>query len=235
MKPAILTRGVVAFLVVGMVNAARAEERLDCKALAFSDDLTNLSLAIVTSRKAHFVANRSDRAGCPSVSASCRTTAFLVANDKVVTDGAKDSSGDVCVAFIDGRGVETDGWLPAGSVKTIMAAPRWIGAWRRSASGKIDIMPKSGDTLGLTGTASWQGRGENVHSADIDAVIDARKTIQGFATRSSEFEGKQIPFERATAADCAVMMSQLGPYLYVSDSGNCGGANVSFVGLYARR
>jgi hypothetical protein len=193
-------------------GAARADERGDCSALAFSDDLSNLSLAIVTASGAHFRAK-----------------------DIVVADGAKDAAGNVCTAFIGARGLEMDGFLPAARIRTITPAPAWIGVWRRGAGNEIDIARKTGGVLALSGTATWHGQGDNVHTAEIAATIDADKATQSFAERSPESDGGQIAFEKATPDDCALFMRQLGPYLFVRDSGNCGGANVSFTGLYRRR
>jgi hypothetical protein len=193
-------------------GAARADERGACSALAVSDDLSNLSLAIVTTSVARFRAK-----------------------DLVVADGAKDSAGNVCVGYIGARSGETNGWLPAASITPVLRAPNWVGAWRRGAIGRIDITRNAGDVLELSGTATWRGHGDNIHTAEIAATIDADKATQGFAERSPESDGGQIAFEKAAQDDCALFMRQLGPYLFVRDSGNCGGPNVSFTGLYRRR
>jgi hypothetical protein len=222
----------VAILVGVMANAARAEDRPDCNGVAYSEGHSNISLGIVAGGKVHFLANGSEKAGCPSASAACRKRAFLVDDNHVVIDAETAGSAYVCASYIDARGNETDGWLPAGSVKTVTAPPAWIGAWKRDTTSAIDITRKSDNTVEIIGHATY-GQGAATHEGDIGAILDASKASQGFAT---EFAGdKQIPYEKAAPEDCAVMMSQLGPYLFVSDSGNCGGANVSFFGLYARR
>lgn len=40
--------------------------------------------------------------------------------------------------------------------------------------------------------------------------------------------------DKGDMADCAIAMIALGPYLVVEDNRNCGGANVSFTGIYQR-
>jgi hypothetical protein len=222
----------VAILVGATANAARAEDRPDCNGVAYSEGHPNVSLGIVAGGKVHFLANASEKAGCPSAGAACRKRAFLVDDNHVVVDAQTVGGAYVCASYIDARGNETDGWLPVGSVKPTTAPPAWIGAWRRDATSTIDITRKSDNTIEINGHATY-GQGAATHEGDIGAILDATKATQGFAT---EFAGdKQIPYEKATPDDCAVMMSQLGPYLFVSDSGNCGGANVSFFGLYTRR
>ena len=62
-------------------------------------------------------------------------------------------------------------------------------------------------------------------------MIDTARDTQAFALNSEE----QILLEKAGKYDCAVRLRQLGPYLFAVDNQNCGGANVSFTGLYRRR
>jgi hypothetical protein len=62
-------------------------------------------------------------------------------------------------------------------------------------------------------------------------VIDTAHETLAFAINADG----QILFEKAGRYDCAVRLRQLGPYLFAADNQYCGGANVSFTGLYRRR
>jgi hypothetical protein len=212
-----------------VVAAASAAEKRDCSSVAYDDDLSNLSLAAVAGGKVSFVANESDKAGCPSASAPCKSRAFLVDKDVVVLDGRREG-GYVCAGFINAKGEETDGWLPAASVKSASPSPNWIGVWKRDTSSKIDITRKSNDAAEVSGYATY-GVGAATHEGDIDGTIDPRQAAQSFASDGD----KQVAYEKAGQYDCAVRLRQLGAFLFVSDNNNCGGANVSFSGLYTRR
>jgi hypothetical protein len=41
--------------------------------------------------------------------------------------------------------------------------------------------------------------------------------------------------EGANGRECQVRMQRIGPWLMVEDNSNCGGAGVSFLGLYRRK
>ena len=179
---------------------------------------------------AHFLLNALDRKDCPSVAPECRSSVFLPPGATVVFDGAFTKGGLTCATAIDRRGQETSGWLPVERISQAARAPNWIGRWKRNASATIDITRRSGGKADVSGAATW-GSGAATHDGGFSAVIDAANDTQAFAVNSDG----QRPFETAGKYDCAVRLKQLGPYLFASDNQSCGGANVSFTGLYRRR
>lgn len=205
-------------------------ETLDCNGISTTDDLSNVSAGVVTAAKVNFLVNQSDKPGCPSAAATCQRHGFLLAGNTVAYDNGATKTGLVCAAFIDTKGRETDGWIPLAALKPLTAPPNWIGKWKRDTSGEIDITKKSATDVAVSGNATW-GSGAATHEGDIDADIDPRKAVQSFAISGD----KQIAYAKADQYDCAVMLKQVGPYLFVNDNNNCGGANVSFSGLYLRR
>ncbi len=208
---------------------ASAAEKRDCSSIAYDDNLSNLSLGAISGGKVNFVANESDKIGCPSTGAACKSRAFLIDKDVVILDGRRERA-FVCAGFVNAKGEETNGWLPAASVKPAAAPPNWIGVWKRDTSSKIDITFKSIDAAEVSGSATY-GVGAATHEGDIDGTIDPRQTVQSFALDGD----KQVAYDKAGQYDCAVNLRQLGAFLFVSDNNNCGGANVSFAGLYTRR
>jgi hypothetical protein len=44
-----------------------------------------------------------------------------------------------------------------------------------------------------------------------------------------------IPFEKADEGECRVRMQRFDSWLMVEDNDGCGGAGVSFTGLYRRK
>ncbi len=224
-------RSLIAAAAFLAVTSGAGAGALDCNHVVYEDDLSSLSLGRVSpGGRANFVLNALDRKGCPSAGPECRSSAFLLPGDAVVFDSGFAKGGLICVTFIDRQGQETSGWLPAARVSPAASAPNWIGRWKRNASAEIDIARKPGGKAEVSGSATW-GSGAATHDGGVSAVIDTAHDTQAFASNA---EG-QIPFEKAGQYDCAVRLKQLGPYLFAADNQSCGGANVSFTGLYRRR
>ncbi|HEX3808940.1 MAG TPA: hypothetical protein VHW02_04505 [Rhizomicrobium sp.] len=220
----------LAVIFLAACGSAHAADKLDCNGIGYEAGMGNLALGTVTGAKTNFIANQSDKPKCPSADASCTRRGYGLAGDQVVVDTDGGTKGYVCVAFIGAKGVESDGWMPVDNVKIMPAVVNWVGKWKRDTTGEIDITKKSATTAEVSGTATY-GEEERQHDGEIDAVIDSRAAFQSFATSGD----KQIAFAKAGQYDCAVEMRQFGNYLYVNDNENCGGANVTFSGLYAKR
>jgi hypothetical protein len=152
----------------------------------------------------------------------------------VLFDSSSTKTGFVCSTYIGKAGRETDGWLPAASIKPVAAPPPdWIGKWRRDTSASIEIKHKSASAAELSGDAMWQGQSGVPNVGDISATIDPRQTVQGFGTASDE--QTQTAYGKGDPQACAVIFKQLGPYLFASDNNTCGGMNVTFSGIYVKR
>lgn len=214
-------------------GAAQAADKGDCNAPEGNGTLSSIALAAVTTPKANFIANETDKAGCPSADVTCQKKAFVVAQNLVLIDNATARTGFVCAAYVNAKGRETDGWLPVTALKTVTSAPDWIGKWKRDTSANIEIKRKSAAAADLDGDALWQGQSGVPNVGDISATIDPRQTVQGFGTASDE--QTQTPYGKGDPQACAVIMKQLGPYLFASDNMYCGGMNVTFSGIYVRR
>lgn len=231
MEPKLLARVLPAgLLLVAGVATAHAQDAPVCNSISDDSDLSDIALGAITDKKVHFLANDYDKPGCPSADKACRRKAYLRAGDKIVFDTDVANGGYVCATYVDERGNETTGWLPNESVKAETAKPRWFGRWDRYGSAEIRIARATDRRAEVSGSATW-GSGAATHEGSIDGTIDPSQLVQGFANDGD----KQVAFEAAGQYDCAVKFKQLGRYLFVADTGNCGGANVSFSGVYIRR
>jgi hypothetical protein len=94
---------------------------------------------------------------------------------------------------------------------------------------EVDIKRKSPAKATASGSAT-AGPSDAPHEGDFEEDIDTRKTTQAFSQNE-----KDDSFAKATADDCVIVMRQLGPYLLATDDVHCGGADVTFAGVYVKR
>ncbi len=100
----------------------------------------------------------------------------------------------------------------------------WVGAWRqgrRYVSGGLVEIKADGDKL------------------HVDAGIlfpTARDFHNGEFQGDVTLEGSTLSFtDGYDDSGCHVRMQRIGPWLLIEDNGNCGGAGVTFTGLYRRK
>ena len=97
----------------------------------------------------------------------------------------------------------------------------WLGEWR--AYDNVIRISKSKEAGGLAikGEATW-GSGSRTHTGELD--YDAKPSAD------------KMKFGDGTDdLDCQVTMQLVGKLLVVGDNLHCGGANVSFSGVYQRK
>src|SRR5262249_38713040 len=203
------------------------------------DEKHPLTLAKVTaSPRVNFVKSPYDdefkAATCPAATDACRKKSYLVTGDLVLVGRTQ---GDfTCVAYqqpAPRRPSFTEGWLPRTALThvapaTSTAVTDWIGTWEHP-HGTIEIKgggiggrpPNEGFLLGSTGPDFFKRAvlGPVMAAEDLNAVIEA-----GWKPIEKDFERRAQGRTRG-----------IGPYLRVEDNGGCGGAGVSFTGLYRRK
>jgi hypothetical protein len=201
-----------------------------------------LSLGRINARspRTYFVANRAEAGDCPSAAAKCRKPSYLAPGDRVIVSRANGAF--ACVDFIDAKRIPHPGWLPAGAVDREVTSPPtltdWSGAWSEIEA-RIRLKPSSkAGALAISGEATWGGldperiKSGAVHIGSIEGVAAPVGASLSFAMGDND---ATLPVDQGKDADCKVWMRRLGPYLLVSDNKNCGGANVSFQGVYTRK
>ena len=169
--------------------------------------------------------------GCPALTASCRRGAYLVRGNQLLIGEVRGAL--VYAAYTDGGGTATIGWLPKASVARI-AVPKqtiaaWIGSWNYDYT-TIDITRGLGPgRLKAIGMAVWGMHDpERVRRGGINTGdFEGEATLTGDRIRFGPTSGSED-------SDCRVSLRLIGPYLAAADNGNCGGANVSFTGVYRR-
>ncbi|KQY27423.1 hypothetical protein ASD38_18800 [Caulobacter sp. Root487D2Y] len=157
--------------------------------------------------------------GCPDAP-SCRLKSYLVVQDEVLV--SKVENGWACAWY--GRGDRhTVGWLKKADLVKSAVAPSgegdWLGDWRFGDNQITIKRTKKG--LRAAGDATWSGP-VSQHSGAFDGLLE----VKGVNAEYADPEGTE-PF-------CDVRMRRVGRHMVVADSGSCGGASVSFDGVYAR-
>lgn len=202
----------------------------DCDAYQWSSRSSDARLGRINASAPHtfFVLNGHEAVGCPSEDARCHDVSYLVPGDQVVLGST--NGGFVCASFVDAKAYLHVGWLPSRALAPEPAPTvnlsDWIGHWVAMES-DVTIKPaaKPG-ALSISGDATWGGFDpERVKNGAVNTG-----EIAGLASPS----GPTLALDETTNSDCKVWMRRLGPYLLVSDTSNCGGMNVSFLGVYTR-
>lgn len=197
-----------------------------CRNGFFPRESETYKLARVTgskSEKIYFYGD--DRDDCPK-NKNCRLKSYLIPTDEVIVSR---TYGDfACVWFQPRTGSETVGWIELAklewiSAKKIPAPTDWLGDWRFYDNSIRISKSKTRGFFDVKGNAFWKGLGDNIHIGELDH-------------RAKPSENKLKLGEKETDEyACKVSMQLVGKYLIVADNLNCGGANVSFSGVYRKK
>ena len=215
------------FLASG--STALAEDEADCLGVGFdAKQPVVVSSVLPGSPRLPFVKSRWEDADCPSAAEKCRSQAYLVPGDLVLTGRTRGEL--TCIAYPSAKARWTNGWVPTSHLKRVPRHPSpgvsaWLGKWK-TASSHIEISPAGRGMLAVEGEALLQAA-QNVHSGVIEAQVKPGRDLIAFADDGS------IPFE-SDKAGCQVRMQRVGAHLVVEDNGGCGGSMVTFTGLYRR-
>tara|TARA_B100000678_G_scaffold163058_1_gene136241 strand:- start:122 stop:775 length:654 start_codon:yes stop_codon:yes gene_type:complete len=209
----------IALLLAGTPALALAQDTT-CRGGLFTRDGDFAQAQVITAR-AFF---HEDVDGCPA-SGDCRKRSFVIAGDQLVIDGRR-IGGFVCAFYPNDSG-GTAGWIEASRLRMMAsdAAPprqRWEGAWTDGASADVQIASTGSATI-ITGNAFWPARPEenewiSIHIGEVGGALS-------------------IAGNRATYGDdnlCELELTLLRDFLLIADNRQCGGANVTFSGVYTR-
>jgi hypothetical protein len=171
-----------------------------------------------------------DRSGCPGA-AQCRRRGYVMPGDMLIESSAR--GGFSFVTYVPkGGGKATTGWIESAALVPVpLNAPRaadWIGAWVGPDDSNMDItLGGKAGIVHVEGEALWgQYDPEKVKRGSVHVgQISGDMTPLGLTALYRDGEGEY---------DCRVDLRLLGPYLLVEDNGNCGGASVTFNGVYRR-
>jgi hypothetical protein len=215
-------------LLAAPASAYDAEDPKNCNGVGW-DDKSPWVIARVTAKpRVFFIKSPYDddfkAESCPALTDACRRNAYLVTDDLVFVGATQGAF--TCINYqspLAKKQIWATGWLPSAALTPVARmsptkASDWIGKWFHPG-GPIEIMPSAGGKLHVEGGIT---------------VPTARDFHTG------EFAGDVMPkddmldFADGDDGGCHVQMQRIGAWLMVGDNGGCGGAGVTFQGLYRR-
>ncbi|HEY7853319.1 MAG TPA: hypothetical protein VIB82_10115 [Caulobacteraceae bacterium] len=175
-----------------------------------------------------FIASRMKRAGCPNLSPSCRLLDQAEPGSLVVATSL--TGPFACVVAVGPAPTlrAAQGWLPLTRLRPVDTGHRtragWVGDWLAGPEQRLSIRVSGRRALSVHGTATWGAE-------DPARAAEGRVNIGEMTARGAP-RGDRLDLAADGADSCAARMWRLGPYLIVADNRRCGGANVSFAGIY---
>lgn len=196
-----------------------------CRNGAFPHDSDDYKLAKIKGKKGERIYFYGDENDCPNEK-NCRRKSYLIPNDEVIV--SRTFGNWACGWFQPRKGSETVGWITVDKLEFVNSNEKpetkdWIGEWNYYDN-SINIKPaKKAGFFDIKGNAFWKGLGDNIHIGELDSTSKPDGNVLKI--------GEDDKGEYA----CKVTMRLLGRYLIASDNLNCGGANVTFSGVYLKK
>jgi len=216
-----------------------ANDPKNCNGVDWDDKRTLVVAKVAAKPRVNFIKSPYDddfkAENCPADTAACRKKSFLVTGDLVLV--GKTDAPFTCISYQsphDKKRVWTTGWLPSAALTPVapMPSPKmsdWIGTWEQP-HGSIEIAEGEKGKLTIEGEMVVP-TARDAHTGVIQAVATPKDGTIAFVDDGS------IPFDTVggQGGECRVRMQRVGALLMVEDNDGCGGAGVSFTGLYRRK
>jgi hypothetical protein len=230
-------RTIVLGLLLGAVacfGSASAYDPYDlnnCNGAGWVDEHAMVVAMVMARPRVNFIKSPYDddfkAEGCPAAADACRKKSYLVTGDLVLLG---DKRGEfTCISYELPSAKKqswSHGWLPTAALAPVapMPAPKasdWVGTW--GPNGRITIRNAKAGKLRIEGVRVIEMPSGDTHNGTFNVLVSPGATTLAFTDDGSYGEG------------CRVRMQRIGSSLLVEDNGGCGGAGVTFIGLYRRR
>jgi hypothetical protein len=163
-----------------------------------------------------------EREDCPAGN-NCRKQSYVVAKQEVIVSRTLGSY--ACVWYQPKKGAETVGWILSNKIEylnLLQSVDDYAGNWIFYDNEIKITKTKTQGIFKITGTAIWKGLGDNVHTGELDGNAE----LLDFKLQYNQKDKDEYA--------CKATFDLLGSYLIVTDNLNCGGANVTFSGVYRK-
>ncbi|MGO9701506.1 MAG: hypothetical protein ACLPX7_19830 [Xanthobacteraceae bacterium] len=223
-----------AVLTAGSASAYDPDDPHNCIGFEWDDKRAVVVQKVMAKPRVNFVKSRYDddfkAETCPAATEACRKKSYLVTGDLVLT--GKTLGAFTCISYQVKKNIWATGWLPRAALTPVapMASPKisdWLGTWHHPGGG-VEITPGDGGKLHIEGVMLIP-----VGQATNNGVVEAQATPQN-DTIAFVNDGS-VALDNMEEQGCRVRMQRIGPWLLVEDNNGCGGAGVTFSGLYRRK
>lgn len=222
------TRRSILFSTVNASNLqkdARGNPINWCREGFFLDDIDSISIGSVVGRldeRAYFFSDDDD---CPKLNdPKCQKKSYLITGDKVFV--CKTYKAWSCAWYQPKKGNSTVNWLQTEKLKMEEidkkpALEKWVGTWSYYDN-SIEITKDNKGSLIVKGDAIYKGL-TSPHIGEIEP------------TTVKPVGNKLTIGDEADEYSCKVSFILASDFLIVNDNSNCGGANVTFDGIYFKK
>ena len=221
----------LAVFFAGPVSAYDAHDPNNCNGVEWDDSRALVVAKVTAHPRVNFVKSTYDddfkAVACPAATKSCQKSSYLVTGDLVLVGKTR---GDfTCVDYqspLARQQIWITGWLPSTALTPVapMQSPKasdWIGSWHHPG-GPVEIKNGDDGKLEVEGAMTLQTPSGDFQNGDFKAHVAPQNTV-AFTDEGSYGDG------------CHMRMQRIGLWLLVEDNGGCGGAGVTFTGLYRRK
>ncbi len=227
--------GIFALLLLTVLSAGSASaydpyDPHNCNGFDWDDKRALVVQKVTAKPRVNFIKSPYDddfRAeSCPADTDACRGTSYLVTGDLVLT--GKVLGAFTCISYqspLAKKQIWAKGWLPSTALMPVapIGSPKisdWLATWHHPG-GSVEITRGDRGKLHIEGVMVIPA-GRDTSNGDFKADVTARGDTIAFADEGGYGDG------------CQVRMERIGPWLLVEDNSGCGGAAVTFSGLYRR-
>lgn len=193
-----------------------------CRNGLFPKDGTDYSIGVIKATKGERVYFYGDDENCPN-GKNCRQKAYLIAGNEVIV--SRKFGNWACSWYQPKKGSETVGWISLKHLEftpSVQGIENYAGKWK-FYDNDIEIKKTNNPKMfEIKGNAFWKGFGDNIHIGELDGKAFWNEKVLLY----SEDDKSQYA--------CKVKLDLVWNYLIVSDNMNCGGANVTFSGVYRK-
>ncbi len=195
-----------------------------CRNGLFTGESKEFRLARVRGARGSRAYFYGDDEGCPGPAAKCKQKSYVIPGNELIVSRAFGEY--VCAWFQPARGSETVGWMAASRLEiseadASPAAALWLGSWEFYNNSLLITRGAKAGTLHVEGEAFWHGvNPENVHTGELSGEAAPAAGVLSLGG------GDDL---------CRATLRLVGAYLIVDDNGDCGGANVTFDGIYRKK
>ena len=218
-------------LTTGSASAYDPYDPHNCNGFDWDDKQALVVQKVMAKPRVNFVKSPYDddfkAETCPADTQACRKKSYLVTGDLVLT--GKTLGAFTCISYQSPQAkkqIWATGWLPSAALTPVapLASPKipdWLGTWYHPGGG-VEITRGDGGKLHIEGEMVVP-TARDTHNGDFKADVTPQNDTIAFADEGGYGDG------------CQVRMQRIGPWLLVEDNGGCGGAAVTFSGLYRRK